>query len=158
MTHYLCVSGLYNSCHNCKTYAKLNKLYITAQEGPGIVIVHPAGQDVELLCTVMTSSSNEQVAWQINHGTPYTVSGLPNGIVTGYSANGNNLIVENIMINDDRNDTEYRCVITTQGTRTILRQSDSSTILYVAGEYISAILYMYVFYGENFKLREILIN
>ena len=25
---------------------------MAAQEGPGIVIVHPAGQDVELLCCV----------------------------------------------------------------------------------------------------------
>ena len=82
----------------------------------------------------MTSSSNEQVAWTINHGTPYTVSGLRNGIVAGYSANGNNLIVENIMMNDDRNKTEYRCVIITLGITTILRYSDP-TILYVAGEY-----------------------
>ena len=82
----------------------------------------------------MTSSNNEQVAWIINHGTPQTVSGLRNGIVAGYSTNGNNLIVENIIMNDDRNNTEYRCVIITQGTTTIVRQSDP-TILYVAGEY-----------------------
>ena len=108
---------------------------VTAQEGPGIVIVHPAGQDVELLCTVMTSSNNEQVAWIIMHGTPYTVMGLRNDIVAGYSANGNNLIVENITMNDSRNNTEYRCVIITQGTTTpILRQSDPTT-LHVAGEY-----------------------
>ena len=112
---------------------------VAAQETPGIVIAYP-GQDLELLCTVMTSNYNEQVAWAINHGTPYTVSGLRNGIVTGYSANGNNLIVENIMMNDDRNNTDHRCVITTQGTRTILRQSDP-TILYVASEYISTIFY-----------------
>ena len=107
---------------------------VTAQEGPGIVIVHPAGQDVELLCTVMTSSNSEAVAWTINHGTPYTVSGLLNGIVAGYSSNWNNLIVQNIMMNDDRNKTQYRCVIITVGTTTILRSSDT-TILYVAGEY-----------------------
>ena len=84
----------------------------------------------------MTSSNNEQVAWTINSGTPYTVSGLRNGIAAGYSTNGNNLIVENIMMNDDRNNTEYRCVIiTTQGTTTIIRESDP-TILFVAGEYI----------------------
>ena len=107
---------------------------VTAQEGPGIVIVQPAGQDVELLCTVMTSSNNEVAAWTINHGTPYRVTGLRSGVVTGYSANENNLIVENIMMNDDRNNTEYRCVITQGTTTTILRQSDP-TILYVAGEY-----------------------
>ena len=82
----------------------------------------------------MTSSSNEQVAWTINHGTPYTVSGLRNGIASGYSSNGNNLIVENIMMSDDRNNTEYRCVTITQGTTTIRYQSDP-TILYVSGEY-----------------------
>ena len=82
----------------------------------------------------MTSSNNEQVAWTINHGTPYTVMGLRNGIVTGHSSNGNNLIVENIMMNDDRNNTEYRCVIITAGTTTIQRQSNP-TILRVAGEY-----------------------
>ena len=108
---------------------------VSAQEGPGIVIVHPAGQDIELLCTVMTSSSKERLAWTINHGTPHTVTGLRNYVVAGYSTNGNNLIVENIMMNDDRNNTEYRCVIiTTQGTTAIQRQSDPTT-LYVAGEY-----------------------
>ena len=106
---------------------------VTAQEGPGIVIVHPAGQDVELLCTVMTSN-DEAVAWIINHMGPHGVSALLNGIVDGYSANGNNLIVENIMINDDRNNTEYQCVIITQDTTTILCKS-VPTILYVAGEY-----------------------
>ena len=43
----------------------VTKFTVTAQEGPGIVIVHPAGQDVELLCTVMTSNDNEQIAWLI---------------------------------------------------------------------------------------------
>ena len=82
----------------------------------------------------MTSSNNEGVAWTLNYGTPYTVMGLRNGEVAEYSSNGNNLIVENIMMNDDRNNTEYRCVIITQGTTTILRQSDP-TILRVPGEY-----------------------
>ena len=106
---------------------------VTAQEGPGTVIVHPAGQDVELLCTV-TRRINEQVAWLIEHAGPYTVMSIGNGLVAGYSRNGNNLIIKNITMNDDRNDTEYRCVIVTQGTTTILNQSDP-TILYVAGEY-----------------------
>ena len=83
----------------------------------------------------MTSNNNEQVAWTINSGTPYTVSGLRNGIVAGYSANGNNLIVESIMMNDDRNNTEYRCVIITIGTTAIILRESDPTILYVAGEY-----------------------
>ena len=96
----------------------------------------------------MTSNNNEQVAWTINHGTPHTVSALRNGIVTGYSANGNNLIVENITMNDDRNNTEYRCVIITQGT-TILHQSDP-TILYVAGEYTYISNVIIIPYRTNF--------
>ena len=71
---------------------------------------------------------------------PFGVNSLLNGIQDGYSVNGNNLIVENITMNDDRNNTEYRCVIIIQGTETRERESDP-TILYVAGEYISAILY-----------------
>ena len=82
----------------------------------------------------MTSNNNEAVAWTIIYGTPYVLSGLRNGIVVGYSTNGNNLILENIMMNDDRNNTEYRCMIIRQYTTTRLRQSEP-TILYVAGEY-----------------------
>ena len=82
----------------------------------------------------MRSNDNEVAAWIINHGTPNAVSGLRNGIVAGYNANGNNLIVKNITMNDDRNNTEYQCVILTQGTTTILRQSGPTT-LYVTGEY-----------------------
>ena len=107
---------------------------VTAQEGPGIVIVHPAGQDVELLCTVMILNDSEATAWVISHGAPHRPNALRNGIVTGYSANGDNLIVENIMMNDDRNTTEHECVIITQDTTTQLRRSDP-TILFVAGEY-----------------------
>ena len=106
---------------------------VAAQEGPGIVIGHP-GQDVELLCTVMRLNDDEVVAWLVNHGGPYGVSAIRNGIWAGYSANGNNLLVESIMMNDIRNRSDHRCVITTTGTTTILRQSDP-TILYVAGEY-----------------------
>ena len=90
----------------------------------------------------MTSNVDEVVAWLINHGGPYGVNALQNGIWAGYSANVNNLIVESIMMNDIRNRSEHRCVITitvttpasTQDTTTILRQGDP-TILYVAGEY-----------------------
>ena len=109
---------------------------VTAQQGPGIVIAHP-GQDVELLCTV-TPSDGQTAGWLINHGGPYTVQQLHNGILTGYSSNGNNLIIENIMMNDDRNNTEYSCV-TVPSTRLrplsdIVDESDP-TFLYVAGEY-----------------------
>ena len=110
---------------------------VTAQQGPGIVIAHP-GQDFELLCTV-TPSGGQTAAWLINNELPYTVDQLHNGILTGYSLNKNNLIIENIMMNDDRNDTEYSCVTvpSTVSQPTVLDIIDESdaTILYVAGEY-----------------------
>ena len=84
----------------------------------------------------MTSNASERTAWVINDAAPRGVDALHNGILKGYSANTatNNLIVENIMMNDGRNNTECQCVIITQGTTTILRLSDR-TFLYVAGEY-----------------------
>ena len=108
---------------------------VTAQEGPGIVIAHP-GQDIELLCTVTVTSTNERVAWLVNNMGPYRINALRNGILAGYIAplGSNNLIVENIMMNDDRNDTEHQCVIVLQDALTIERESDQ-TLLFVAGEY-----------------------
>ena len=109
-----------------------------APEGPGIVIAHP-GQDVELLCTVTVTSTNQTTGWLVNNEGPYRISALRNGILTGHTAilDSSNLIVENIMMNDGRNGSEYICVvIPAQGMATfadIIDESDS-TILYVAGE------------------------
>ena len=79
--------------------------------------------------------SSKGVAWLINYNGPYGVSALRNGILKGYSANitTNNLIIENITVNDVRNNTEYRCAFRTQNIPTIL--ASDPTILYVAGEY-----------------------
>ena len=108
------------------------------------VIAHP-GRDVELMCTV-TPSHGQTAAWVINNGGPHTVQQLYNGILTGYSSNGNNLIIEKIMINDDRNGTEYSCVTTSstvsQPTVADIIDESDPTILYVAGEY-SYCLYAY---------------
>ena len=103
-----------------------------------IIIVHP-GQDVELLCNV-TPSDSQTAAWVIDNGAPYTVQRLHNDTLAGYSTNGNNLIIENIMMNDDRNNTEYNCVILSSALSQptigdIVDESDV-TILYVAGEYM----------------------
>ena len=121
---------VYVSCQSCK----LKNYYftVTAPEGSRIVTVHPAGQDVELLCSVR---GLEGIAWLINFNGPYGVNSLHNGILKGYSANivTNNLIVENIMMNDVRNNTEYRCGLNTQKVSTIL--ASDPIILYVAGEY-----------------------
>ena len=63
---------------------------------------------------------------------PYEVSALHSGALGGYSSRGNNLIVQNIRLNDDRDGSNYTCMI--NSTRAILRQS-SLTFLYIAGEY-----------------------
>ena len=101
-----------------------------------VVIAHP-GQDAKLLCTV-TPSDSHTTAWIIDN-VLYTVQGLHDGILTGYSSNGNDLIIENIMMNDDRNETEYSCgtVSNTVSQPTILDiiNENDPTILYVAGEY-----------------------
>ena len=111
-------------------------LIVTAQEGPGTVIAHP-GQNVTLLCTV-TPSGSETAAWIIVNAL-HTVERLYNGIETGYSSNGNNVVIEKILMNDDRNNTEYICVTVSSTVSNpvfadILDESDP-TILYVAGEY-----------------------
>ena len=69
---------------------------------------------------------------------PYRRNALRNGILAGYRVNGNNLLVQDIVMNDDRNDSDYRCaIVPAQGMITladIIIASDP-TILYVAGEY-----------------------
>ena len=88
------------------------------------------------------NASGSKAEWLVNHMGPYGVNALRNDILTGYSAalDSNNLIVENIMMNDVRNGSDYRCVIIrviiSQNTSIehILRDSDP-TLLYVAGEY-----------------------
>ena len=77
----------------------------------------------------------------MNNEGPYRINAIRNGILTGYTAtlDGGNLIVENIMMNDGRNGSEYRCVIVpAQGMVTFADVIDESdpTILYVAGEYV----------------------
>ena len=102
-------------------------------KGPGTVIVQPAGQDVELLCSVTIPGTVQAgVTWIIN-SVQYGVSSLANGILDGYSADitSSNLIVKNIVMNDNRNNTEYRCVIIMSDG--IVNDSDP-IFLYVAGE------------------------
>ena len=88
---------------------------------------------------------------------PYRIRALRSGTLTGHSAtlDNNNLIVENIMMNDPRNGSEYRCVIVpAQGMVTIsdIKDESNPTILYVAGEYwyrhsnIYSLWYYYCYY------------
>ena len=95
------------------------------------------------MCTV-TPSGSELVGWIINQ-IAHTLNAIQNGIAPGYTATlgSNNLIVQNITMNDERNDTEYQCAIVTivegEGNtppRTeAIQNSSEPTILYVAGEY-----------------------
>jgi len=113
---------------------------VTAQKGPGRHIVHP-GQDVELLCTfndLVIANTTLGVEWDINHKL-YGANALHNGQLPGYSANGSNIIVENIMMNDSRNGSHYRCGlfnIINNNMKEKLNGSDP-IILYVAGECIT---------------------
>ena len=133
-----CIRRLLAKVH-CDYYYYL-VITVAAQEDPGIVIAHP-GQDVELLCTVtVTDSGSQGVGWLINNSMgPYRINAIRGGILARHTATlgSNNLIVENITMNDDRNGSDYRCVIVpAQGTASlgdIIDESDP-TILYVAGE------------------------
>ena len=111
-----------------------------------IVIVHPEGQDVTLpfgLRQAVINANNKRPAWLIGTDhvqVPYEVNSLINGILTGYSADlhNNDLIIKNIRMNDNRNDTEYQSVIGTPGTvpgTLDVVESGNVTILYVAGKY-----------------------
>ena len=127
----------------------LCKFIVTAQEGPGTVITHP-GQDVELLCSV-TPSGSQTAAWIINH-VVHTVQQLHNGIVTGFNSNGNNLIIENIMMNDHRNDTQYSCGIvssTSNPTVSDIEDESDPITLYVAGESTEMNRYVHTYVAKT---------
>ena len=118
-------------------------MYIAdVQDMPTTVIAHP-GQNVELMCTVTADYSNQTAAWVIQQMEPYSLQQLHNGILTGYSTNGNNLIIENIMMNDNRNDTEYNCVVVWKDDMQEILEMGHTIILFVMGEcqHCSFILY-----------------
>ena len=91
---------------------------------------------MELECTV-TPSGSEIAVWIINHMF-YTAQQLRHDILTGYSTNGNNLTIENIMMNDGRNDTEYQCgtisSTANQPTEANIVDKSHPILLYIAGE------------------------
>ena len=81
--------------------------------------------------------NNESAGWIIDLSSPYGVNFLANGGLTGYSAGlcSNNLIIENIAMNDNRNGSEYQCVIfRTVGFNDQVVESGDIIILHVAGE------------------------
>ena len=82
--------------------------------------------------------------WLINNRGPYGINAILGGILTGYynaTLDNGDLIVQNIMMNDKRNATEFVCVIyelplpgeDPPGRDDIIEESDP-TYLYVAGE------------------------
>ena len=133
-------NNLYRLCMQTSPYNYYFVITVAAQEGPGTVIASP-GQDVELLCTVTVTSDTQAAAWLMNKTVgPYRISAIRNGSLAGHTANqdSNNLIVKKIMMNDNRNGSEYRCVIVpAHGTITLanITEESNTTILYVAGEY-----------------------
>ena len=89
------------------------------------------------MCTVTLENHTFVAAWIIDQ-VVYTVQSLQSGKLSGYSTNGNNLIIESIMMNDDRNDTEYICgivpsTVSQPSLANVIDEGDP-TILYV-GEY-----------------------
>ena len=128
--------------HNLTGYGWINYFlfftysfyFAVAAQGPGIVIVRP-GRDVKLLCTLGSPSNNQYAtAWIIGHRF-YGVKALSGGILDGYSVDNNddNLLVENIVINDRRNGTVYRCVFVVSGTEAIVNVAPT-TFLFVTGK------------------------
>ena len=72
--------------------------------------------------------------WQIN-GTLYALTQLFSGAVSTYNISGRNLVIEDIMMNDVRNGSEYQCVLLRDPPDPSIMGNISS--LYVAGKYIS---------------------
>ena len=118
-------------------YNSVFVLTVAAQQDSNKVIAHP-GKGVVLICD-LTPRRDQTAAWLIDNGQIHTLQQLRNGILTGYSSRGNNLIIENIKMNDDRNNTEYICVTVSSTvsnpTLSDIEDENAPTILYVVGEY-----------------------
>ena len=66
------------------------------------------------MCSIASESTDDAtVGWLINHVGPHGVNALLNGLVAGYSGSlgTTDLIIENIMMKDHRNDTAHQCMI-----------------------------------------------
>ena len=100
---------------------------VAAQEGPGIVVARP-GENVELLCNVTGAGGT---SWEIN-GTRYALNQLLMGLLDRHNISGRNIVIEDIMINDVRNGSEYQCVVVRDPPNDDIM--DEPIFLYVAGE------------------------
>ena len=93
------------------------------------IVAHP-GQDVELPCDVTGAGV---IAWQINGSSPaHILNDLFMGVVAGHNVSGRNILVEDIMMNDVRNGSQYRCLVLKNRPDPDIE--GNLTILYVAGE------------------------
>ena len=101
-----------------------------------IIIAFPGQNvDVELMCDV---TGDVGTAWRIN-GALHSPSELFAGVVAGHNISGRNLIIEDIIMNDVRNDSQYQCeIVQIPPDPNIV---GNLTILYVAGEYTVCVLF-----------------
>ena len=76
------------------------------------------------------------MAWIINGMRPYNIQLLRNGILDGYGGTfgSDNLIVEDIIMNDARNDSNFTCVVVSRDNETTILGCSDPTILYIAGK------------------------
>ena len=104
-------------------------ILVSAQGDPGVVIAYP-GQDVEIPCSINITDGTF-TSWMVN-GALYTLAQIFNGELAGHNISGRNIVVENIITNDVRNGTEYRCIVLQiPPTPDIISEP---IFLYIAGE------------------------
>ena len=88
----------------------------------------------------------------------HTLNELLIGTVAGHSVSGRNIVVEDIMMNDVRNGSQYQCVVIQDPPNPNIE--GNMTILYVAGECKDILLhvqgnfplpdcYFYIVMGSN---------
>ena len=133
-----------------------------------ILTIRPAGQNAELMYTLRQPlrENGEAIGWVINLSVVFGVSFLSNGGVPGYSADlvSNNLTIKNIKINDNRNTTEYQCVIYIPmgnlGQEEIVERG-VIIILHVAGEYGAHVMVcmcmLFGALGDNLRISNVIL-
>ena len=107
------------------TYILLLIFTIAAQD----MFIALPGQNVTLICDITGVGGT---SWRINNML-HTLNELLIGTVAGHSVSGRNIVVEDIMMNDVRNGSQYQCVVIQDPPNPNIE--GNMTILYVAGEY-----------------------
>ena len=88
LVHYTYGQYCYSVHWLCGSIVCIFYFIVGTQEtkDPTIVIAHPVGQDVELLCGLRQPSENETVVWIIGRLLAFGINALVNGILPEYSA------------------------------------------------------------------------